>query len=149
MLHLRASSPSMAMHDIYEQREKDLAEARGAFELPPETIGVAVYLDDRLLGFDLFDRATTFRHYWKTLLDSYLLDWLISRAKPAEPKGPAADALPVDDLVRTLSDAAWEPFESPGQGKDLRWESETLTASALAVGADSVVHLQAFPKSEQ
>jgi hypothetical protein len=146
MCYLKASSPSMAMHDIYEQREKELAEARAAFELPPETIGIAVYFGDRFLGFDLFDRATTFRHYFKTLLDSYLLDWLFYMAKPAEPGAERSDPLPVDDLVKTLSDAPWEQYESPGEGSDLRFESEKLTASALAVGEDSIVHLQAFPK---
>jgi len=149
MCALNASSPTMAMHDIYEQREEDLAEARATFELPPETIGVAVYLGDRFLGFDLFDRAATFRHYWKSLLDSYLLDWLVSKARPAESGSEGGDPLPVEDLVRTLSEAQWEQYESPGEGNDLRWESEKLTASALAVGADSVVHLQAFPKREQ
>jgi hypothetical protein len=149
MSALDASSPTMAMHEMYEQREPDLAEARAAFELPPETIGVAVYLGDRFLGFDLFDRAATFRHYWKSLLDSYLLDWLVSRARPAGSGSEGGDPLPVEDLVRTLSDAQWEQYESPGEGNDLRWESEKLTASALAVGHDSVVHLQAFPRREQ
>ncbi|MHC4786213.1 MAG: ARPP-1 family domain-containing protein, partial [Planctomycetota bacterium] len=130
-----------------EQREKDLAEAREAFELPPETIGVAVYLGDRFLGFDLFDRAATFRHYWKSLLDSYLLDWLVSKTRPAGSGSEGGDPLPVDDLVGTLSAAPWERYESPGEGDDLRWEGESLTAAALAVGEDSVVHLQAFPKA--
>jgi hypothetical protein len=147
MCALGASSPTMAMHDIYEQREQDLAEARAAFELPPETIGVAVYLGDRFLGFDLFDRAATFRHYWRKLLDSYLLDWLVSMVRPAESGSEGGDPLPVDELVRTLSAAPWERYESPGEGHDLRWESEKLTASALAWDDDSVVHLQAFPKA--
>ncbi|MHC4764169.1 MAG: ARPP-1 family domain-containing protein [Planctomycetota bacterium] len=146
---LGAPSPTSAMHDVYEQREKDLAEAREAFELPPETIGVAVYLGDRFLGFDLFDRAATFRHYWKSLLDSYLLDWLVSKTRPAGSGSEGGDPLPVDDLVGTLSAAPWERYESPGEGDDLRWEGESLTAAALAVGEDSVVHLQAFPKAEQ
>jgi hypothetical protein len=144
---LNASSPTMAMSDIYEQREADLAEFRAAFELPPETVGIAVYLGKRFLGFDLFDRPSTFRHYWKALIDSYALDWLAYKTRAADDASEGEDPPSVDDLVETLSAAPWERFESPGEGSDLRWESETVTASALAWGDDSVVHLQAFPKA--
>jgi hypothetical protein len=146
---LESSSATGAMHDIYEQRESDLAEFRAAFELPPETIGIAVYFGDRFLGFDLFDRAATFRHYWRSLIDSYALDWLAFAVKPAGESGAPSDPPSVEDLVETLSAAPWERFESPGEGDDLRWESEKLTASALAWDADSVVHLQAFPREPQ
>jgi len=146
---LAAPSPTSALSDVYAQREKDLAEFRAAFELPPETIGIAVFFGDRFLGFDLFDRAATFRHYWKSLIDSYALDWLAFAAGPAEESGEKRDPPSVDDLLETLSGAPWERFEAPGEGSDLRWDSESLTASALAWGDDSVVHLQAFPKREQ
>jgi hypothetical protein len=143
---LKTPSPTMAMSDIYAQRETDLAEFRATFELPAETVGIAVYLGKRFLGFDLFDRPSTFRHYWKALIDSYALDWLAYKARAADEAGEGEDPPSVDDLVETLSAAPWERFESPGEGSDLRWESEKLTASALAWGDDSVVHLQAFPK---
>jgi len=143
---LKSSSPTMAMSDVYEQREPDLAEFRTAFELPPQTVGIAVYLGKRFLGFDLFDRASTFRHYWKSLIESYALDWLAYKARAADEVSEGDDPPSVSDLVGTLSAAPWERFESPGEGSDLRWESERLTASALAWGDDSVVHLQAFPK---
>jgi hypothetical protein len=144
---LSAPSPTSAMSDVYEHREKDLAELRAAFELPPETIGIAVYVGNRFLGFDLFDRASTFRHYWQSLIDSYGLDWLAFGAVPPD-EANEGDAPPsTDELVAALSAAPWERFDAPGEGSDLRWESEGLTASALAWGTDSVVHLQAFPRA--
>jgi len=143
---LKTSSPTMAMSDIYEQREADLAEFRTAFELPPETVGIAVYLGNRFFGFDLFDRPSTFRHYWKALIDSYALDWLAYKARAADEASEGEDPPSVSELVEALSGAPWDRFDSPGEGSDLRWESERLTASALAWGDDSVVHLQAFPK---
>jgi hypothetical protein len=147
----RSDSPSRtsAMSDVYEHLEKDLAEIRAAVELPPETIGIAVYLGKRLLGFDLFDRASTFRHYWKALVDSYGLDWLVFGTEPSQEQSEQEAAPSVDELVGMLSEASWERFDAPGEGDDLRWESERLTASALACGAERVLHLQAFPKDSK
>ncbi|MHC4081285.1 MAG: ARPP-1 family domain-containing protein [Planctomycetota bacterium] len=147
MCRLESPSRTMALSDVYKHREKDLAELRAAFELPPETVGIAVYLGKRFLGFDIFDRAPTFRHYWESLIDSYGLDWLAFGARPSDEQG-GQDAPPsADELVAALSGAEWERFDAPGEGSDLRWESERLTASALAWGDDSVVHLQAFPRA--
>ncbi|MHC4091840.1 MAG: ARPP-1 family domain-containing protein, partial [Planctomycetota bacterium] len=106
----------------------------------------AVYLGKRFLGFDLFDRASTFRHYWKSLIDGYALDWLAYKAKADDDAGKGDEPPSVDDLVETLSAAPWERFEAPGEGSTVRWEDKRCTASALAWGQDSVVHLQAFPR---
>ena len=137
------------MHDAYEQRAADLDEIRAALEMPEQTVGVAVYRGDRFLGLDLFDRAATFAHYWKSLIDSYALDWLALEATdddmPAD--GPT---LAIDELVETLTGAGWERYDAPGEGSDLRCEDDTLTASALVWGdGDDVLHLQAFPRTKQ
>jgi hypothetical protein len=45
--------------------------------------------------------------------------------------------------------ADWDCFDAPGEGADLRWESDRLTASALIWGdgdTQAIVHLQAFPR---
>ncbi len=149
---LDATSPTEAMADAYRHKEEDLAEAREAFTLPPDTIGIAVYCGDRLLGLDLFDRAETLGHHWQSLLDSYVLDWLAfdqsetEADADAEVSGPTT---PLEELFETLQQAEWERFDAPGEGDDMRWESDRLTASALVWGegdAQAVVHLQAFPR---
>jgi hypothetical protein len=149
MCRLASPSPTMALSDAYEHRKEDLAEIRAAFELPPETVGIAVYVKGRFAGIDVFDRASTFRHYWQSLLDSYGLDLLALETAPAGEASEAEAPPSVEQLVETLSTAEWERFEAPGEGSDLRWESERMTASALAWDADSVVHLQAFPRATQ
>jgi hypothetical protein len=129
----------MALSDIYKQRSKDLDKLRKALKLPAQTVGIAVYLGKRFHGFDLFDRASTFQHYWKALIDSYALDWLAYKPKADDDAGEGNELGSVDDLVGTLRAALWERFESPGEGSDLRWESERLTASALAWSNESGV----------
>ncbi len=144
-----SASPSRAMADVYRQKEQDLAEVREAFALPENSIGVAVYCGDRLLGLDLFDRAATLEHHWQSLLDSYVLDWLAFDSRDAGDSEPAEPATPIAELIESLRQADWERFDAPGEGSDLRWETDRLTASALVWGegdAQAIVHLQAFPR---
>ena len=85
---LRVSSDSSEMHAAYAQRDEDLQEIRAALELPEDTVGVAVYDGDRLLGLDLFDRAPTLARHWKLLVDSYAIEWLaVSEAGQAPEAG--------------------------------------------------------------
>ena len=150
MCCLDASSPTDAMADAYRYKEEDLAEARAAFTLPENTIGIAVYCGDRLLGLDLFDRAETLTHHWQSLLDSYVLDWLAFDERSADTDAePSELATPLEELFESLQQAEWERFDAPGEGSDMRWESDRLTASALVWGegdAQAIVHLQAFPR---
>ena len=146
---MRVTSPTSSMADVYEQKEQDLAEVRMAFTLPENTVGVAVYQGDRLLGLDLFDRAATLAHYWESLLDSYVLDWLAYDQHDADLDQPSEHATPLEELFESLQQAEWERFDAPGEGDDLRWQSDRITASALAWGegdAQVIVHLQAFPR---
>jgi len=148
---MEAASPTSAMSDVYRHKEQDLAEVRKAFTLPQNTVGVAVYQGDRLLGLDLFDRAATLEHHWQSLLDSYVLDWLAlekGNAQDADAE-PSEHATPLEEVFESLQQAEWERFDAPGEGYDLRWESDRLTASALAWGegdAQAIVHLQVFPR---
>ncbi len=155
MCQMRVASPSAAMADVYMQKEQDLAEVRDAFSLPDDAVGVAVYVGDRLLGLDLFDRADTLRHHWRSLLDSYVLDWLAFGDQAAGDSGktePSEPATPLEELFESLQQADWQRFDAPGEGDDLRWESDRLTASALAWGegdTQAIVHLQAFPRERR
>ena len=152
MSRMGVTSPSAAMADVYRQKEQDLAEVRDAFSLPDDAIGVAVYAGRRLLGLDLFDRADTLRHHWQSLLDSYVLDWLAFGDQAAGDSGeaePSEPATPLEEVFESLQQAEWNRFDAPGEGDDLRWESDRLTASALAWGEgdkQAIVHLQAFPR---
>ncbi len=148
---MRAASPTNAMSDVYRHKERDLAEAREAFTLPENTVGIAVYSGKRLLGLDLFDRAATLEHHWQSLLDSYVLDWLAFEGGDAgdAPGEPSERATQLEELFESLQQAQWDRFDTPGEGYDLRWASDRLTASALAWGegdTQAVVHLQVFPR---
>ena len=149
MSGLGMRSPTFAVSDVYAQQKKKLAEIRSALGLPPRTIGFAVYRGDYFLGLDLFDRVSTLRRAWKSLLDSYAIDWLAFEANADDPPESPKRSPSIEQLIKSFAAAEWEQFETPGEGSHLRWESDDLTASTL-VWDDSgtALHLQAFPRIE-
>ncbi len=138
------STPTAALHDAYTSREKDLADFRGSLRLPDETVGAAVFHGSEFRGLDLFDRHTTLRYFWESLIDSYAIEWLMAAGQEkSEDSEAACKALP--DILHRAAEAKWEAFDSPGEGKDYRFSSDTLTGSALIWRKRTVVHLQVFP----
>lgn len=147
MYRLCTKSATFAVSDVYAQQKKKLAEIRSALGLPPRTIGFAVYHGDRFLGLDLFDRVSTLRRAWKSLLDSYAIDWLAFESDADDPPESPKRSPSVEQLIESFGAAEWEQFETPGEGSHLRWESDDLTASTLVwQESGTALHLQAFPR---
>jgi hypothetical protein len=146
-----SSSPTGAMSDAYDHHDAELKKAREALKLPAEAVGFAVYSGDRFLGLDVFDRASTLDKSWETMVDGYLLDWIAFHASSDDATEKPADqcTVPINSIVASLSDAEWETFDTPGEGRDARWENDTLVGAALVWDDQSTVHLQLFPKEKR
>lgn len=138
------SAPTAALHDAYTAREKDLADFRGSLKLPNETVGAAVFHGSEFRGLDIFDRHSTLRYFWESLIDSYAIEWLMAAGQEEGSDSDAARKM-LPDILQRAAEAKWEAFNSPGEGKDYRFSSDTLTGSALIWRKRTVVHLQVFP----
>ena len=149
MEHSGHRSPTSAMNDAYLADREKLREAKRGLKLPVGTIGIAVFRDDQLLGIDLFNKTTAMRHYFKSLIDSYLIERLSDPGPGPGPDGETEKAEPDVTSVRNrlseLAGAEWEGHDSPGEGNELRLEHADFVGSAL-VCEDTVVHLQLFPR---
>jgi hypothetical protein len=145
---LGTSSATSAMRDAYEQRQAELEKARATLKLPEDAVGFAVYQGDRFLGLDLFDRVSTVSKTWQALVDSYVLDWLAyGRETEASGAGEPEGAQPtIEQVLEQLAGADWEIFQTPGEGQDLRWNTDRFTGSALVWQERSALHLQLFPR---
>jgi hypothetical protein len=148
-----SSSGTMALSDAYTQRESALADVRKGLTLPENAVGLAVFQAGNFQGLDLFDRHSTLKYFWESLVDSYAIDLLA--ATPEAPLAAAVDpAEPATDegqAIRAVLDRAtggtWEPFTPPGEGKEWRAEGDDLAAAALVWNDEVVVHMQVFPKA--
>jgi hypothetical protein len=138
------SSPTHALSDAYLKRDAELKAFRETLVMPPEAVGVAVLHGSKLQGLDLFDRHTTLRYFWESLLDSYAIDFLMAPLDPAA-SPPSAEAEQIRQALDRAAGGTWEDFASPGEGRDWRLADDQLSGAAL-VCEESVVHLQLFPK---
>jgi hypothetical protein len=139
----RSDSATHAMQSAYVSMADRLEAARRGLSLLDAALGIAVLARERLLGLDLFDRASTFAQVKDRLLDSYTIDWLRSdgRATADDAEHGTDD---VASVIELMSRASWEEHTPPGLGRDCRWTSEDWTASALTYSG-SALHVQAFP----
>jgi hypothetical protein len=133
----RAPSATGAMADIYLERGKGLEEYEGAFPLVEGAVGMAVALNGRMAGADLFDQAGTAAKVWGKLVRSYAMD-----AMDGEVGSPVARSR-AERLLGRVRGARAEVFPSIGVGRDVRLEGDRATGAALAYEG-SVVHLAIF-----
>jgi hypothetical protein len=141
-----ATSPTNAMSDAYAKRESEMRQFRSSLKLPDRAVGVAMYHGMRFVGLDVFDRHATLQAFWESLVDSYaieLLDQLVDLALPIPRMG---DNEELRSLLQHAAAAEWEPFDSPGEGKDWRLCDDQLSGAALLWEDSVVLHLQLYPR---
>ncbi len=139
-----ASSPTSALSDAYAKRDVDLRAFRVSLQLPAEAVGVAVFHAGTFQGLDLFDRHSTLKYFWESLVDSYAIDLLEAPVDPALPESDEGQV--IRSTLDRLIAAKWESFSPPGDGKEWRMEESDLAAASLVWNEKVVVHLQVFPK---
>jgi hypothetical protein len=140
-----AASPTSALSDAYAQQDEELTRFRETLHMPESAVGVAVFHDGKFQGLDLFDRHSTLKYFWESLVDSYAIDFLNASVQPS-----ASASSDESQLIRSHLDRAaagnWEQFPSPGEGSDWRLADDQVSAAAMILDDRVVVHLQLFPR---
>jgi len=102
--------------------------------------GAAFAINGEIIGFNLFDRASTLAKLLPKLVSSYAIQGLSRRTD----KGVEA---PNEEAVRELPDAVsnsqGRTFTATGEGEDVRIEEAGLSAAAL-VAKGRLIHLCGF-----
>ncbi|AQA18343.1 hypothetical protein BST95_08965 [Halioglobus japonicus] len=134
-----SESNTSAMADMYQDAAPTLEEYVG--ELEPETrqVGAFYFLHGRLVGMDLFDKATTYANLNGKLIKSYAIDALES-APVDRQRASLSEAL---RFLEVIEGGQWERYDSIGMGQDHRLLSGHLASAALAVEG-RLVHLSGF-----
>jgi len=133
----RTRSATGAMNDLYRGRAKDLSDYERAFPAVASAVGMAVALNGRMVGADLFDQPAPAEKLWPKLVRSYAMDALDGEGSEAVARERA------ERLLRRLVGARVESYPSIGLGQDLRLEGDRAVGSAL-VFQGVVVHLGIF-----
>ncbi|MHB0868506.1 MAG: ARPP-1 family domain-containing protein [Chloroflexota bacterium] len=133
----RTRSATGAMNDVYREKAKELSDYERALPRVEGAVGMAVALNGRMAGADLFDQPATAGKLWQKLVRSYAMDAL--DGEKAEPVARER----AERLLKRLVGARAESFPSIGLGQDLRLEGDRAVGSAL-VFEGIVVHLGVF-----
>jgi len=140
----RATSPSMAMSEIYEKDRPSIQEYIKHFKLINSQVGAVFMINGKAVGMDAVGKPETFSKIFKKLVESYALDavdWLDPEKEPEVPKSE------VTKFMRDSQATRVESHESVGLGIDYRLESKKLTGFSLALD-DQILHLCIFARED-
>ena len=140
----RASSPTSAMSDIYEQQSVRLDDYVRSFAPSERQAGAVFAIDGRVAGLELFDAPETLRKLFPKLLRSYALDALDrSMSAPAEAEYHSPTAEEAESFLKAVVETEAKASPALGEGQDVRLTGSGLTGAALSA-RERIVHLSAF-----
>jgi hypothetical protein len=120
---LKVASPTSAMSDIYESYSANLDESVQKLSPVKGQIGAAFAIGGEILGFDLFDRASTLAKLLPKLVSSYAIQAL-SRRTDKGVEAPGEDA--VRELLDAVSNSQERSFTATGEGEDVLQDSRVV-----------------------
>jgi hypothetical protein len=137
---LGVESATLAMSDIYVDRDAQIDTYVRAFRPLPAQRGAAVPIGGKFVGVELFDCTAAFSRYLEKLVRAYALDAI-------EREADELPASPSERDARAFLDLLWathaERFKALGEGEDIRLTGQGIAGGALAAGG-RLVHLAAF-----
>ena len=123
------SSLTSAMSDVYEAIREKIDRLTDPFEMLPGQRGVLVLKDGEIMGLDLLSQPDAYAQLHRKILGSYVMDSAIEGAT-ATRQNTDAEAQ-AEAFLEELSTAEGEAHKSAGEGTDVRYDSPTLSGTAL------------------
>jgi hypothetical protein len=143
-----STSPTHALHDLYELERVDVAALERAFPYPDGAIGAAIAIGGRLTALELHDQAASARRLWSRLVQGAIRAHLDHRRMVAMGDAPKAahrfpDRGALGRLFERVRAAQPDALSTPGvgEGTDVRFGTDRITGAAL-VRDGQVVHLE-------
>lgn len=128
-----------AMQDVYSGVDERLKETVGAINVMPQQRGFIIFINSSPTGFEFISNDRVFRLVHDKLLRSYALDAVID-VQEDNGKVQTADA---KKFLKVLTKCGFEAFDAVGHGKELRYSSDDIRASAL-LHAEAVINMSAL-----
>jgi hypothetical protein len=131
-LATKTFSPKGNMSDVFLEHPTVVQELRRDLQYPEGASGIAVAIDGRTVGIDLFDKPETLRKVWDRLVVlGFTLDYLdvcdTDRLADDEQK-------PVRLYMEALREATWQESSTVGSGTMYRATDKCLAAALVVEG---------------
>jgi len=136
-------SPTGAMRDVFQSKEDELDEYMKAFVGQAQQRGLLVFINGKVIGFDLLSLESAYQALHSKLIKSYALDALLQRKKKSE--APSVQA--AQTFLQEITSCEEKKYQSLGQGWDYRLQGKTMVGSAL-VYRSKVIHIAFFRTTE-
>jgi hypothetical protein len=136
----QAFSDTAALDDLQERIEGDLAGHLDPLTPQAHQVGVVCMAGGRVLGLDVFDKASTLEQYLRPIVGGHTVDAALSA--PVED----VDAVAViEDFLAQVEAAAVERADAVGLGEEVLLK-DAVNGIALELDG-SLLHVAAFPAS--
>ena len=139
---LNLINDTSALHDSYNKKSSDIQDYKNAFKIHEKQNGVIVYINGRLVGFEIIYNSTRYKEYHDKLVESYIID-AISKENQEYEKQEFKE----NTFINRIKESKCEKFDSVGLGTDYRLENEDLTGSAV-IYKDNLINASFFTKIE-
>ena len=140
----RAFSPTMAMRDVVEHRQKTFDSYIQALPYPQGARGIIAAINGKFVAADIFDKPETLKSVWSRLLTGYTMDAICRQ----EEKTGSFSAKAASVLLEHVGEIECDLCPSVGVGKDWRFEADDIIGQAL-VANRTCVHMCIFPNEEK
>jgi len=135
---LGAHSRTASMRDMYSSFEEILNLIKEGMRPTPNQVGSLFCINERIIGFDLFNNRDTLNKHLEKLVESMAVDALEYRVETPHPSREEARL-----FFEEFSALEAAKYPALGLGEDVRAYSDRLTASAL-VHKDKAIHVSGF-----
>jgi hypothetical protein len=152
---LKVKSGTGAMKDVFNSVEEQLEEYIKNFNIIPEQKGLFVFIDGKIVGFDVLSLSSAYGKIHSKLIKSYSMDAIRSESARREMAGPGKNGNTGMDIsieqakyfIEEIKDCNETKFKSAGLGYDYRYEGEFCVGSALLV-EEYAIHMAFFKNSK-
>ena len=139
---LRLNNKTCALHDSYNKKSSDIDDYKKSFMLHDNQNGLIVYVNGKLVGFEIIYNSTRYKEYHNKLIESYILDAISKQNEEYEKVN-----FNEEEFIKIIKELRCEKFDGVGLGLDYRLENDNLTGSAM-VYKNNLINASFFNKIE-
>ena len=132
-------SDTSNLSDVFCRRENDLNSATKDFEANKEANGIAVFVNGKLSGVDVFNRKDVYEEYFTKILNGIAMETNYSRdLGESVDEGKASEK--VQEFLKNIDSAAKKEYNAVGAGTEKRFDSKDIAGFELYYEKD-LIHM--------
>lgn len=130
-------SPTSSLSDIYENKKIDIDDFIKRFKIVNDSNGLAIFIHNRLLNLEIFNRTDIYIEYFSKLIKSAAFETMYLKEKANTIK-EAEVFYKINEFADNASETKFEIHEGVGAGIEKRFETNEMTGFELEYGKNMI-----------